>query len=107
MASKSRLVIQDSLFYLPNHTNLLWPNISQSWYSSHPFDGSQKKVPYHSKYDPGIESLSEQEIFNQALLPDVWLNAGYTDGHVERFNSYDTINTQQYGAIAWLNKNIR
>jgi prepilin-type N-terminal cleavage/methylation domain-containing protein len=107
MASKSRLVIQDSLFYLGNNVNLLWPNITFSFYSSHPFDGARKAVPYYSKYAPEAHELPIDDIFDRALLPDVWLNAGYTDGHVERFNSYDTINTQQFSAMAWLNKNIR
>jgi len=96
MASKNKLVIQDSLFFLQTNTNLLWPSPQWSWYSSHQFNGSRKVDPYFSKFDPdGTE------------LPDVWLNAGYSDGRVELFHSFETTGVQCWSAPAYLTSQFR
>ena len=80
IGDKNTLVLQDSLFYTTSNTNLLWPSPQNSWFSSHPFKNSEKATPYHTIKDPG----------GALEPPEVKLNAGYSDGHVSRFNSLDT-----------------
>lgn len=74
------LVIQDSLFITTSNTNLLFPSPQNSWFSSHWFKESEKALPYYTLKDAtGLW-----------VPPEVKLNAGYSDGHVSRFNSMDT-----------------
>ncbi len=80
IGDKNTLVIQDSLFYTTGNQNVLWPNPQTSWFSSHPFKDSEKATPYHTIKDPS----------GWLAPPEVKLNAGYSDGHVSRFNSLDT-----------------
>jgi prepilin-type N-terminal cleavage/methylation domain-containing protein len=91
MSGKSKLVVQDTLFYLTTNVNMLWPTPQWSWYSSHPFEGSTNAQPYHTLYDK-----------NETLLPEVWLNAGYLDGRVERFYSEKTKSVKNFQAVAYL-----
>jgi prepilin-type N-terminal cleavage/methylation domain-containing protein len=96
MASSNRLVVQDSLFYLTTNTNMLWPSPQFSWYSSHPFNSAITAKPYFTLADP-----------SEAQPPDVWLNAGYLDGHSQRFRSSDTINVMNFQASAYLTRKYR
>ncbi len=93
LASASKLAIQDSFFYLTSNTNLLWPSPQNSWYLSHPFKGSSKAMPYCTLADA-----------NKSVFPDAWLNAGYLDGHVERFRSTEAVHVKNFSAEAWLTR---
>lgn len=96
MASSNKLVVQDSLFYLTNNTNILFDNPQQTWYSSHRFRGGGRTAPYFSLLDPNRENK-----------PSVRLNAGYLDGRVERFHSDDTNWVKNHIAEAYITRTYR
>jgi len=96
LASKTKLVVQDSLFYLTNNTNLLWPSPQQTWCSSHPFKQGARSDPYYVFKDPTMQ-----------LKPKIRLNAGYLDGRVESFNSWDAEGVKNYGAQAFISPKYR
>ncbi|MBN2128944.1 MAG: type II secretion system protein [Sedimentisphaerales bacterium] len=89
--SKTRLVVQDSLFYLTNNTNLLWQSPQQTWCSSHPFKRGARARPYYVYRDPTMDKQ-----------PLVKLNAGYLDGRVESFSAWDAKGVKNYGAQAFI-----
>ena len=89
--SRTKLVVQDSLFYLTTNTNLLWPSPQQTWCSSHPSRDGVKAHPYYVYTDPGMQKQ-----------PKVRLNAGYLDGHVESFSAWDSMGVKNYGAQAFI-----
>ncbi len=89
MSSKNKLVVQDSLFYMSGNKNILWSGPTYAWYSCHPSKDSTKATPYYVTPDTTGQ-----------LKPDVWLNAGYLDGSVKRFNSLDGIDVQNFSARA-------
>lgn len=92
MASKTKLVIQDSFFYLTTNTNLLFDMPPQnSWCTSHPSKEGVRAFPYYVHKDLGGDEL-----------PKFRLNAGYLDGRVESFMSWDTLKVKNYGAINYL-----
>jgi prepilin-type N-terminal cleavage/methylation domain-containing protein len=91
LASRTKLVVQDSLFYLTTNTNLLWPSPQQTWCSSHPFKSSLRAHPYYVFKDPTM-----------AERPSIKLNAGYLDGRVESFQAHDARNVKNYQAQAYL-----
>jgi prepilin-type N-terminal cleavage/methylation domain-containing protein len=88
---KTRLVVQDALFYLTTNTNLLWPSPQQSWCSSHPFKEGVRAEPYYVFKDPSI-----------SVQPRIRLNAGYLDGRVEAFNAWDGRSVMNYNAQAYI-----
>lgn len=87
--STTKLVVQDSLFYLTTNTNLLWPSPQQTWCSSHPYKEGAKSYPYYVFKDPTMQAT-----------PKIRLNAGYLDGRVESFNSWDALTVMNYSARA-------
>lgn len=89
--SKTKLVVQDALFYLTTNTNLLWPTPQQSWCSSHPSKRGVRAYPYYVFNDPTMQEL-----------PKIRLNAGYLDGRVESFNSWDARSVMNYNARAYI-----
>ncbi len=89
--SRTKLVVQDALFYLTTNTNLLWPSPQQTWCSSHPFKRGAKAHPYWIFKNPGMQ---EQ--------PKIRLNAGYLDGRVETFNAWDALGVKNYSAQAFI-----
>jgi len=91
LASRTKLVVQDSLFYLTTNTNLLWPSPQQTWCSSHPFKTALRAEPYYVFKDPTMQER-----------PAIRLNAGYLDGRVEAFRSEDAIGVLNYQAQAYL-----
>jgi prepilin-type N-terminal cleavage/methylation domain-containing protein len=91
LASRTKLVVQDSLFYLTTNTNLLWPSPQQTWCASHPFKGALRAHPYYVFKDPTM-----------AERPRVKLNAGYLDGRVESFQAPDALGVKNYQAQAFL-----
>ena len=77
--SKNQLLVSDSLFYNNRYIG------DNCWQSTHPFDGAQKGFTmwlqndfYYAMHDP------------TKTRPNMWINAGYTDGHVERVNAQNT-----------------
>jgi prepilin-type N-terminal cleavage/methylation domain-containing protein len=91
LASRTKLVVQDSLFYLTTNTNLLWPSPQQTWCSSHPFKSALRAHPYYVRKDP---TMTER--------PQIKLNAGYLDGRVESFNAMNALAVKNYQAQAFL-----
>ncbi|AQT69304.1 putative major pilin subunit [Anaerohalosphaera lusitana] len=92
MSSKNQLILQDSLFYLPQgQGNLLWETPSNSWYSSHNFGGATKVDPYFVMDGPQDEIPDEIDI-----------NAGYLDGSVQRFKSSECYWVKNWSAAAGL-----
>ena len=96
LAAANKLAIQDSFFYLTGNTNLLWPSPQQSYFLSHPFRASSKAMPYYTLKDPG-----------QNFFPDTWLNAGYLDGHVEKFHTSKAKHVKNSNAEAWLTRKYK
>ncbi len=96
MAAANKLAIQDSFFYLTGNSNLLWPSPQQSWFLSHPFKASSRAMPYYTFKDPG-----------RNVFPDTWLNAGYLDGHVEKFRTSKTNHVKNSNAEAWLTRKYK
>ena len=92
LQSKTRLVIQDAFFYLTNNTNLLFDMPPQtSWCTSHPSKEGLRAFPYYVHKDEGGQEL-----------PKLRLNAGYLDGRVESFMSWESLKVKNYGAITYL-----
>jgi len=81
-SSPVKLVVQDALMFKTD-TFVLFPgaNVGNSWYSSHQFKGSRRNKDYPFYNTPK---------YTRSEVPDVWLNAGYLDGHVSRFSSRDS-----------------
>jgi prepilin-type N-terminal cleavage/methylation domain-containing protein len=80
-SSSVKLVVQDALMFKTD-ANVLFPgaDLSNKWYCSHRLRNSVrgKDSPFYQE-TPSV----------RAQIPQVWLNAGYLDGHVSRFNSQD------------------
>lgn len=90
--SKTRLVIQDAFFYLTSNTNLLFEAPPQnSWCTSHPSQEGVRAFPYYVHKDEKADAL-----------PRIRLNAGYLDGRVESFMSWNAVKVKNYGAISYL-----
>lgn len=94
--SKTRLVVQDALFYLTTNTNLLWTNPQQSWCSSHPFGNGVRAEPYYVFNDPTM-----------SIRPKIRLNAGYLDGRVQKFSAWDARGVMNYNAQAYIAPDYR
>ena len=96
MASRNKLVVQDSLFYMTDNTNILFDSPRWTWYSSHRFRGGGRTAPYFSLLDP-----------NRNNKPSVRLNAGYLDGRVERFHSDEMNWVKNHQAEAYITRTYR
>lgn len=96
LGSSNTLVIQDSFFYLTSLGCWMWPAPSGTWRLSHPFKGSSRPIPQYRMTDPG-----------KNVFPDVWLNAGYLDGHVEKFHSTKTKHVKNRARQAWLTRKYK
>lgn len=81
-SSPVKLVVQDALMFKTD-TFVLFPGatIGASWYSCHQFRNSRRNKDY-----PFYSAAS----YARSEVPEVWLNAGYLDGHVSRFSSRDS-----------------
>ena len=88
MADKNTLVIQDTLMYLESNPEVSWyPNPADAhytYYSCHPFTGSLRAGPYY-----GFKTEFSGILPNN--MSSLKLNAGYLDGHVEKFSATDAI----------------
>ena len=88
LADKNKLVIQDTLMYLESNPELSWyPNPADayySYYSCHPFTGALRAGPYY-----GLKMTFSATL--PANMNNLKLNAGYLDGHVEKFSAIDSV----------------
>ncbi|MBI9017643.1 MAG: type II secretion system protein [Phycisphaerae bacterium] len=104
-ASKDKLAVQDSLFWLPEgYSNFVWDYYG--YISSHPFKGAAKKAPYFVR-DGALPSNSAQITdVEVAERPDAQLNAGYIDGSVRQFSSdpENMYKHQNYGAFGFITR---
>ncbi len=96
VGSSNGLVIQDSFYYLTTLGSWIWPAPRGTWRLSHPFKGSSRAIPQYNLIDP-----------DKTVFPDVWLNAGYLDGHVEKFHSTETKHVENHGWEAWLTRKYK
>ena len=96
LGSSNTLVIQDSFYYLTTLGSWEWPAPRGTWRLSHPFKGSSRAIPQYSLIDP-----------DKSVFPDVWLNAGYLDGHIEKFRSTETKHVKNHGWEAWLTRKYK
>ncbi len=94
--SSNTLVIQDSFYYLTTPGSWLWPAPRGTWRLSHPFKGSSRGMPLYNLTDP-----------DKTVFPDVRLNAGYLDGHVEKFRSTETKHVMNHRWEAWLTRKYK
>lgn len=86
--SNNDLAICDSFYY----SNQLGGEVNYHWSSNHPIENSDK---YKSRdYPYFLLPGTEQEFGTNDDLHEIILNAGYTDGHVERYLSGNTIRQQ-------------
>jgi len=88
MADKNTLVIQDTLMYLETNPEVSWyPNPADayySYYSCHPFTGAPRAGPYYGLKTEFSDILPKN-------MNNLKLNAGYLDGHAEKFSATDAI----------------
>jgi prepilin-type N-terminal cleavage/methylation domain-containing protein len=82
------LVVQDTLMYLSGNPELAWlPNPADgqySFHSCHRFQNAFHAKPYFTLKHAFTTELPKE-------MDSLMLNAGYIDGHVEKFNAFDTI----------------
>jgi prepilin-type N-terminal cleavage/methylation domain-containing protein/prepilin-type processing-associated H-X9-DG protein len=107
-SDKNTLVIQDTLMYLKGNPELAWlPDPAQGQYSFHTCHSFRKAFhakPYFTLNRPGynLNGPLPQE------MNGLMLNAGYLDGHVEKFNANDTVHLTHNGiAHNWLTQNYK
>ena len=104
---KNTLVIQDTLMYLSGNPELAWlPNPTDgqhSFHSCHSFPSAFHAKPYFSLKRPGADlSVLPKE------MNGLKLNAGYLDGHVEKFNATETVHlTHNNIAHNWLTQKYK
>jgi prepilin-type N-terminal cleavage/methylation domain-containing protein len=92
LASKTKLVVQDSFFYLTTNVNLLFDMPPQnSWCTAHPSKEGVRAFPYYVHKDLGGDDF-----------PRFRFNAGFLDGRVESFMSWEALKVKNYGAINYL-----
>jgi len=72
----AKLAVSDILFYETNN---------HFWRSTHPFEGGNRGSFFYDGAVGTQDGILEDEVGG------VWYNAGYIDGHVERYHSNDTV----------------
>ena len=106
-SDKNTLVIQDTLMYLEGNPELAWlpnPAIGQySFHSCHSFPEAFLAEPYFTLQWPNADlSVLPTE------MNGLKLNAGYLDGHVEKFNATETVHlTHNNIAHNWLTQKYK
>jgi len=103
-SDRNTLVIQDTLMWLKDNPDQRWlPDAAhgkRSFHTCHKFRKAFHAKPYYTLKWP--DPILPQE------MDGLMLNAGYLDGHVEKFNAFDTIklthNTRVYN---WLTRNYK
>jgi len=99
-SDKNTLVVQDTLMYLRGNPELAWlPNPADgqySFHSCHPFQNAFHAKPYYTLKHSDISVLPKE-------MDSLMLNAGYLDGHVEKFNAFKTVHLTHNGiAHNWI-----
>jgi len=104
---KNTLVIQDTLMYLSGNPDLSFSadpaQSAHSYHSSHWFRGAVHNRPYFSLKRPNADfSILPKEMIGLKL------NAGYLDGHVEKFDTAESVHlTHNNLAHNWLTQRYR
>ena len=101
-SDQNTLVVQDTLMYLKGNPELAWlPNPADgqySFHSCHPFQNAFHAKPYYTLKHADFSILPKE-------MNGLMLNAGYLDGHVEKFNAIDTVHlTHNNVAHNWITK---
>jgi prepilin-type N-terminal cleavage/methylation domain-containing protein/prepilin-type processing-associated H-X9-DG protein len=104
---KNTLVVQDTLMYMSGNPDLSFsPNpaeSSYSYHSSHSFHGGMNNKPYFSLKQPNADFSTLPTAMNGLKL-----NAGYLDGHVEKFSATESAHFTHNGlAHNWLTSKYR
>ena len=104
---KNTLVVQDTLIYLSGNPDLSFSpdpaKSSHSYHSSHFYPKAMHNKPYFSLKQPNADfSVLPKE------MNGLKLNAGYLDGHVEKFSATETVHfTHNNLAHNWLTRKYR
>lgn len=106
-SDKNALVIQDTLMYLKGNPELAWlPNPTDgqySFHSCHSFPNDFHAEPYFS-----LKQLNADLSVLPKEMNGLKLNAGYLDGHVEKFNATETVHlTHNNMAHNWLTQKYK
>lgn len=99
----ANLLICDSVFFSNNYASFGYPGNNQLA-MAHPFPGASKETP---GYADRVLYLREYTGGGPAELPEAKLNAGYIDGHVERFSSQDMRKQQNLIVDTYLPNKIK
>jgi prepilin-type N-terminal cleavage/methylation domain-containing protein/prepilin-type processing-associated H-X9-DG protein len=83
------LLLTDTVFYSNNYGQYGYPG-DNMLAMTHPFDGASKQAPNYPQRIYYL--LNAPKPTGTEDFPKVQLNAGYVDGHVERFDSRQTVN---------------
>ncbi|MHC4544053.1 MAG: type II secretion system protein [Planctomycetota bacterium] len=106
-SDKNTLVIQDTLMYLKGNPELAWlPNPTDGQYSfhtCHSFPNAFYFEPYFS-----LKRLNADLSVLPKEMNGLKLDAGYLDGHVEKFNATETVHlTHNNMAHNWLTQKYK
>jgi len=106
-SDKNTLVIQDTLMYLKGNPELAWlpdPTYGQySFHSCHSFPNAFLAEPYFS-----LKRLNADLSVLPKEMNGLKLNAGYLDGHVEKFKATETVHlTHNNVAHNWLTQKYK
>ncbi|MCP4453174.1 MAG: DUF1559 domain-containing protein [Planctomycetes bacterium] len=104
---RNTLAVQDTLMYLSGNPDLSFSpdpgESSHSYHSSHSFHGGMHNRPYFSLKQPNADFSVLPTAMNGLKL-----NAGYLDGHVEKFSAMDSAHFTHNGlAHNWLTSKYR
>ena len=86
---RGSVMVTDTLFWGSNAVQTVYGG--EQWVSSHPFKGASAKPFWDGNSSPYLLSEKDQYYLRRddtgLDVPDVELNAGYHDGHVETYSS--------------------
>ena len=104
-STASRLLLTDSIFY----TNHFSSPAVNTLVMSHPFPGGAREDGYPNYTERNrprpVNSPTEPGVCRS--LPEVWMNAGYTDGRVERYSTREVLNAVNAIADIYLPMKVR
>lgn len=88
LSSGTKLLLQDSLFFKTNDSILFPGDGTNTWFSSHRSKESEKTSDFPFYNTPPVSSGMPSTGDD---IPEMKMNAAYTDGHVETFISTDSV----------------
>jgi prepilin-type N-terminal cleavage/methylation domain-containing protein/prepilin-type processing-associated H-X9-DG protein len=106
-SDKNTLVIQDTLMYLSSNPELFWlPDPADGQYSFHSCHSF--RAAFHAKPYFTLKRLAADLSVLPKEMNGLKLNAGYLDGHVEKFNATNTVHLTHNGmAHNWLTQKYK